>query len=305
MKSLIRSVLTAFLVAASTLAFTIGVLGSVLPPFVGLPDLDRVQTLTWPVRPLLRIDSNQGAVTVRTGGHAHIAARVHIRGYRRGGTAPGDLDRYVAGLVQVRETARELRVITEPEERPDSLEVQVDLSLAVPPGTDIEVDSANGNVWVLGNCGKVKVQGRNTDIEIDQPRGTVLASSTNGRIRVVGATEDTRLETVNGNIYAHMQGGALNASTINGAIVARVLQPELRYCELTAQNGGITLVLSRTCSAFIAAKTDRGVVQCDVPLDTSHGVRRRKHIEGNIGSGRMYISMDTLNGNVRIARSQP
>lgn len=287
------------------LAFSIGVLSPVLPPYVGAPEVDRHLRLQWPAKPVVRIENNEGAVTVMASERKDIAAEVRILGYERRSGALKDSDAYLATLMRVQEAGEALRVTAEPEERPEGVELLVDLHVAVPSGTNIEIFSSSGNVWVTEGCGSVTVHGRNTDIEIDGPRGDVVANSTNGRIRLVGAANDANVETVNGNVYAHMKGGSLQASTMNGAIVARVLGPEVRYCQLNAQNGGITLVLNSECAAFVEAKTGRGIIRSDFPVDTTHGVHHSRHLEGHIGPGRMYLSMETLNGNVWIARSKP
>ena len=137
-----------------------------------------------------------------------------------------------------------------------------------------------------------------------EPAGSVLAESTNGRIRVMDAPQGATIRTVNGNVYAHMLGGRLKAATTNGAIVAHVLKPEVGACDLTSQNGGITLVMAEQCSARVDAVTGRGVVKSDFLVDSSSGVQQRKQLRGIIGRGDTMLRMDTLNGNIWITRSE-
>jgi hypothetical protein len=303
-KTPFRGILTAALIAASVLAFSIGVLSPVVPPYVGKPDVERQLHLKWPAKPILRLKNNQGAITVIPGNGKEIVADVRVRGYQRSEDNSDRCYKYLSNLMHVQDTGGMLQVVAEPDERPDDLELLVDITLAVPKDTDLEIKSNSGNIWVGSGCRNVNIRGRNTDIEIDNASGNVLANSTNGRIRVLGAQRDVNVETINGNVYAHMRGGSLQASTMNGAIVTRVLGPDVRYCQLTAQNGGITLVLNNECTAFVEAKTERGLIRSDFSVDTSHGVSHSRHLEGNIGSGRMYLSMETLNGNVTISRSR-
>lgn len=298
----LRSVFSAILIAGSILAFTMGVVAPALPTYVGRPDVERTIKVDWPAKPLLRLTNSSGMVYVTTGSKDKIQGEVDILGYERVDGSVRCGQKYLDDMVCVKEEGAVLRIVAEPKDRPDNLDVMVDFRLEVPEGTHLEIESLNGNVWVARNCGDVTIRGRNTDIEITSPRGDVVANSTNGRIRVVDASRDTTLETVNGNVYAHMNGGSLQASTMNGTVVARVLGPEVRFAQLTSQNGDITLVLNKVCSAFVEARTERGAVESDIPVDSSHGVCKSRHLEGNIGRGQMYLSMDTLNGNVRIRK---
>ncbi len=304
MRSHLRSLFTAALIAASVLAFTIGVLGPLLPPFVGAPDLERRVVLNHASRPTVRLQNKEGGITVRADAGRHIRTDIRIRGFERTEGVRDRAEAHLAEMVNVRDAGGVLEVVTEPKACPDGVAFRVDVDVRVPAGTDLEIENSNGNVRVLRGCGSVAVYGRNSDIEIVEPRGKVAVNSTNGRIKVVGASQDTDLETINGSVTARMRGGSLRARTINGGVTAWILHPGVRYCELTTQNGGITLLLNKDCSAFVEAQTERGSVISEVPLDTSHGVRRARHVEGNIGRGSMYISIDTLNGNVRIARSE-
>src|SRR5690606_5266227 len=109
-------------------------------------------------------------------------------------------------------------------------------------------------------------------------------------------------ETVNGNVYTHMLGGSLWASTTNGAIVTRILQPEVARCNLSSLNGGITVSLAEGCSARMDASTERGIVRSDVPVRYTEGGNRRRHLRGDIGDGRTMVSMETVNGSIWIMR---
>ncbi len=300
MTRILRSLFAAILIAGSVLAFTTGVIAPALPTYVGRPDLTRTVSVDWPVKPLIRLTNSSGMVYVMTGTKDAIRGEVEIQGYERSSGKVRCGQEYIDSMLSVKEQGAVLLVVAEPEDRPDNLDIVVDFRLEVPKGTHLEIDSLNGNVWVAKDCGNVTVKGRNTDIEITAPRGDVVANSTNGRIRVIDARRDATLETVNGNVYAHMKSGSLQASTMNGTVVARVLGPEVRFAQLTSQNGDITLVMNKVCSAFVEARTERGAVESDLPVDSSHGVCKSRHLEGNIGRGQMYLSMDTLNGNIRI-----
>ena len=303
MRRLLRSVATAGAIAFAVLCFTVGILAGNLPRVAGRADVRERRELDLPAAAFLRLNNPDGSVHVRAREMDGIHLQASINAYVSPGEDRSIAQDYVASLICATLDGSTLDVVTEPGERPDAVDVRVDYTILVPLGTDVAIEGYNGNVWVSKGCGRVSVAGRNTDIEIVEPGGPVVAESTNGRIRVMDAPEGATIRTVNGNVYAHMLGGPLEATTTNGAIVAHVLDPEVRACDLSSRNGGITLVMREDWSAQVEAVTERGVVKSDFPVDSASGVRRRRHLRGTIGKGDTMLRMHTLNGNIWIARS--
>jgi len=298
----LRSILTACVIAAVVLCFSIGVLASNLPRVVGGPDVRETRELKLPAARMLNLVNEDGSAQVYTHAADEITVQASIRVYNRAGVEDSVVQGFMKSLVTVNALAESLSIVTEPDERPDDIDLRVDYLIQVPVGTDVNIKGSNGNVWIAKSCGRVGIMGRNTDIEIAAPQGAVEAESTNGRIRVLDAPQGARIKTVNGNIYAHMLGGTLDAVTTNGAIVARVLNPNVAQCSLSSQNGGITVVMADDCTGAIDAVTDRGTVKSDLPLDVTSGTQRSRHLKGTIGAGHTMLKMDTLNGNIWITK---
>lgn len=303
MKSLLWSFLTAGLITVAVLCFTIGTLSSGLPREVGRPDVQETREMHLPAAELLSLTNENGSIRVYAREQGDIKVEADIKAYARSAIDDLELRNYVASLLYVSADASGIHLLTEPVERPDTVDIRVDYSLLVPKGTDLNISGANGNVWVSKGCGQVSVQGRNADIEVVEPTGAVNATSTNGRIRVLDAPQGATIRTVNGNVYAHMRGGALEASTTNGAIVARVLEEKVDACTLSSQNGGITIVVDEGCGFTAEAKTQRGVVTSDFSVEEGEGAYRRRHLRETVGNGHTRLRMDTLNGNIWITRS--
>jgi len=293
---------TAGAIAFAVHCFTVGILAGNLPRVAGRPDVRERREFDLPSADLLRLNNADGSVYVRARGMDGVHVQATISAYLSPREDQGIAQDYVASLVNATLEDATLEVVTEPGERPDAVDLRVDYAILVPLGTDVSIEGANGNVWVSKGCGRVSVMGRNTDIEVVEPGGAVMAESTNGRIRVMDAPEGATIRTVNGNVYAHMLGGALEATTTNGAIVAHVLESDVEACDLSSRNGGITLIMHEGCSAQVEAVTERGTVKSDLPVDSAAGVRRRRHLRGTIGKGDTMLRMDTLNGNIWIAR---
>jgi DUF4097 and DUF4098 domain-containing protein YvlB len=295
-------VAVAALIAAVVQGFSIGVLAPRLPRVVGPPDVVKTKTYRISGAPLFRLTNADGAVVVETHAAPDINILARVKAYTREADRVHDASAYVDNAVVVNVTPEAISVVTEPDERPDYLELRVDYSIVLPEGTDVVVEGSNGNVRIARGCGAVTVVGGNTDIDINRPSGNVVARSTNGRIRLWDASASATLETVNGNVYTHMRGGSLWASTTNGAIVARLLRPDVIQCTLSSLNGGITLTLANGCLVSMDASTERGMVRSDLPIQYTEGGNRRRHLRGDIGDGMTKVSMETINGSIWIMK---
>lgn len=299
----LRSIVTAGLIAVVVLFLSVRGIAPSLPRVVGRADVRETRSFSWDDATAVRLTNADGSVRVLAQDRQGIAAEVDVRIYSLEAGDPSAAREYASTLCGEEASEGVVDFVAEPLERPDSVEVVTDCTLLVPFGTDVEIHIANGNASVSSECGKVEVRGRNTDITIKKPRGMAVAETTNGRIRLVDAPQGGRLHTVNGNVYAHMLGGTLEAATTNGLIVAHVLAPEVTAFDLTSQNGGITVVMGEDGSADVEARTARGGIRSDFPVDTPEGAARRRSLRGRIGAGATRLRLDTLNGNIWLARS--
>lgn len=300
---LYKSAVTAIVVAAAVQSFTVGVLSKKLSLEICRPGAEATRSLNFPGATSLKLSNADGAVHVQVSPGDTITLQASVKAYSPDQATQPVAQQYVTGLVVAKQEGPAVEVVTEPGERPDEIDLRVDYIITVPPGTDLTIDGSNGNVFVEKGCDDVTVQGNNADIEIAESAGTVRAKTANGRIRILNALKDTVVETVNGSIYATVSGGGLKATTANGSIVTTLAQPSVQSCDLTAMNGGITLLLAAGCSAEVEATTGRGTVRSDLPVTAPTGQSKRRELRGRIGTGDTKLNLSSLNGNISIARS--
>jgi len=290
-------------IAAAIQCFTVGFLSEKISLEVCKPMVHETRSERLPAAKRLHLENHDGAVQIRTHDEDDFQIEADLRAYTATSQDAMLAKSYLPWLVKVTREEDTLHIVTEPGERPETLDVLVNYVIYVPRNTAIRIDGANGNVFVGSGCGDVTIQGNNTDIEITEPLGKVEAKVANGRIRVTDAIQPAILETVNGSIYVYMRGGALQASTANGNIYSYILDPDVSACDLTAMNGGITLAMAEDCSAEVNATTGGGTVRSDLLLSKIQGVRRRQALHGTIGDGRTRLTMNSLNGDIMITRS--
>lgn len=130
------------------------------------------------------------------------------------------------------------------------------------------------------------IESVNGDVEISGVNGTVHAETVNGRIEVAGLRADAKFDTVNGSINAVFDrlgsGQSVDAETVNGRI---------------------TLEMPADASARVRAETVNGGIDGeDFGLKTNKGFVGRD-LDGAIGDGGARVSLDTVNGAIRLRRN--
>ena len=145
----------------------------------------------------------------------------------------------------------------------------VSYELLVPMDVDLDsIDTVNG------------------DVTIESVDGEVNAGTVNGTIEVSGANSDVDLETVNGSIKAVFDelgsGQRVKADTVNGKI---------------------TVYLPANASARVVAETVNGSIDADdFGLEVEKGFVGRD-LDGKIGEGNAKVSLDAVNGSIRIKKN--
>jgi DUF4097 and DUF4098 domain-containing protein YvlB len=150
----------------------------------------------------------------------------------------------------------------------DSHGGSVRYELSVPANVELDtIETVNGGVDISGVSGAVK------------------AETVNGDLQVSGLTANVNLDTVNGTIKAEFDqlssGQKVSAEAVNGKIVIR---------------------LPADASAKVNAETINGSIDADdFGLKPEKGFVGRD-LDGVIGDGGARLSLDTVNGSIRIVK---
>jgi Flp pilus assembly secretin CpaC len=235
-----------------------------------MADVKETEEFTFEVNPGARIsvENVNGDIRV-TGGSGDT---VHVMAYKKAGS-----QEYMDKLkVIVDASADHVRIETD---HPDSKggwfnwgndnSGSVAYELTVPADADLDsIDTVNG------------------DVTIESVDGEVQAGTVNGTVEVSGVRADVSLETVNGSITAVFEelgaGQRVNADTVNGKI---------------------TIYLPAEASARVVAETVNGSIDGDdFGLEVEKGFVGRD-LDGKIGGGDARVSLDTVNGSIRIKKN--
>lgn len=141
---------------------------------------------------------------------------------------------------------------------------QVDLELALPAGTRLEIQSGSGDVRVEGPFGDTRAASDYGDVAADGIRGTLILKSSSGSLHASGIQgASTSLETDYGDIVLRLvQSGRIDVHTSSGSIEANEIQAD--SARITTDYGDIRVrelqgdLESRTSSGAVAIADLRG-----------------------------------------------
>lgn len=163
--------------------------------------------------------------------------------------------------------------------------VSVTYDVKVPQGVTLdEVSTVNGDVSITG------------------PFGKAAASTTNGKVFADKTSGSLSLSTTNGEVEALDVKGKIEAHSVNGSIRLEISQVT---DDITAEtvNGGITLRLAvQELDADLKVETVNGSISTDFPVTIQNLTKTKHKLEGRMGKGGPAISLETVNGSVRLTK---
>jgi hypothetical protein len=168
-------------------------------------------------------------------------------------------------------------------QRNRSYRVQYDLNVRVPEGVRLSLCTING-----------------AEIEVRNTSGDFAVNNVNGRIRLIGVR------------------GSGDAETVNGPVEAELLQVPRRDLRFKTVNGDVAVTWPRDLSADLRMKTMNGAVFTDFDVQTLPAVvpvegqrrdgrfvyRSSNLTSVRVGRGGPQVTLESLNGDIRVLRAQ-
>lgn len=171
--------------------------------------------------------------------------------------------------------------------------------------SQIRVDTGGGLIKATGPDTNLRDTGWAVSLEVFAPWSTNLKlESHNGGITVSDVHGRITFQSHNGGVHLTRIAGDVSGETHNGGIQAELQGNtwEGGQLELNTYNGGITLSMPASYSASLQARTARGNVSSDFPINVS-GQIVPSELNFNVGAGGSLIKVTTHNGGIRLKKT--
>jgi len=239
---------------------------------------DWSHTYTISAQPDLRVDTNDGAVTVRGWDQHTVDVKVTTSGWK-----------IAAGEVEVHEHQSGDSVTLEvkiPNRHWNVGNRWLKIDLSVPRDAKLNVHTGDGSVHINDVHGEVRVNTGDGGIDADGIGGTFEARTGDGHIRTRGRFDSLYLHTGDGSVEAEAETGS------------KVTGP----WHVETGDGSVTLRVPKDLNADLEAKTGDGHISVDIPLTLTAGKLEEHYVHGRLNGGGQPITLKTGDGGIRIAQ---
>ncbi len=162
--------------------------------------------------------------------------------------------------------------------------------LQVPAGVRILVDTSNGGVTITGNFPYAFVDSSNGAVSLNGVK-EVEVDTGNGPVRVMGADGKVIVDTSNGPVVLIGNSEDFHLDTSNGPVTIELSKDWSGKGTADSSNGSISLKCLGRMDCKLSASTSNGKVRVDGPaldsgrgsltLETSNGSITVEHVGGN------------------------
>lgn len=160
------------------------------------------------------------------------------------------------------------------------------------------------NECQAGEGGRLGAEDNDVEVRfvVKVPAGvTFVARTVNGSVDALGIGGDVDAHTVNGGIHVTAAGLA-QAETVNGSIKATLGRSDgAEALDFKTVNGSIAVELPAEVNADVKAATVNGDIESDFPL-TVKGRTTARRLSGTLGNGGRALTLETVNGSIRLKR---
>lgn len=184
--------------------------------------------------------------------------------------------------------------------------LEVDLSLALPPDTLVDVRVVSGPVVVSNFHERVAVKGVSGEVTLAGVHGLSKVTTVSGAVTAEQVTGDLSVKAVSGAITVIAgAGGAIDLSAVSGAITVDLENPVPGSVRLQCVSGAMTVRLPHDPDVTVDVGTSNGRAVSAFPDIEVTGTRSAQRLSGRVGSGTARLTGKTVSGAVTLLRRNP
>jgi len=228
----------------------------------------------------LRVETNDGAVTVRAWERKEIEARVIADGRK---IAPGQvevIDHQVGDHVDLEVRVSHHAFALNFNMRSVQVEIQA------PREVHTEIRTGDGRITVEGLHGETQLTTGDGAIEAQNLDGKLEARTGDGHVRAQGRFDALDVHTGDGSVEVEVGAGSKMASSWT----------------VRTGDGHVTLRLPSDFSAELDVHTGDGHIQSDLPVTSSGRLGGDHSLRGKLNAGGPPLMVRTNDGSITIAR---
>lgn len=228
----------------------------------------------------LRVEVDDGRVTLTGSDNKQIEARVFVTGWKMGPDGVQVYDRQIGDRVELDVRVAKMNRWFNVGER------SVRVELRVPNGLLANVHTRDGSISVDSAQGSFRLRTGDGRVDATRVDGTLDADTGDGSIRIRGRLDAMTLHTGDGSIEAELMSGSKITTG----------------WDVGTGDGHVTLRLPSNFGAELDAHTNDGKIEVEFPVTTTRTVSGND-IRGKLNGGGPLLKVRTGDGAIRILRN--
>ncbi len=188
----------------------------------------------------------------------------------------------------------------------DYRRIKVSTQVILPNGSNLKANLVDGRAKLTGKLKEVHLTTVDGSIEVENFEGQLNLKTVDGRIIISQGKGQAEINTVDGDIIIEGEIEPFLVQTTDGDIKIEI-KPGTKITnswQLKTIGGDIDLSLSADLSADLDLETVDGSLNCDLKLSVQN-IKGGKKITGRINQGGPLISLQTVDGHIRIKEKVP
>jgi len=200
-------------------------------------------------------------------------------------------------------------------------QVDTDLTIRVPAGAMLSVETVSASISVAGVTGELDLETVSGNVNISTKPAALDVETVSGNIAVESAPADSDVSSVSGAIEIQASGGSIDVENVSGKtmihggviddgdlesvsgnITCHAIPGPDGSLDIETMSGAITLVIDPTLVASFDLSTFSGSIQNQIgpePTRTSK-YTPGKELYFNTGSGGPNISLESFSGSIKL-----
>jgi DUF4097 and DUF4098 domain-containing protein YvlB len=246
----------------------------------------------------LRVETDDGDVSILSGDQKQVDARVSAEGHKIGAS-----DVRIDESQNGDQITLNVRLLRFNWSWWGTRHSSVRIELRVPRELDLDVHTSDGSVSVQPVAGHIRIDTGDGNISANGLKGDVNMHAGDGHIEASGLDGTLNVDTGDGHVTVEGRFDVLNLKTGDGAIEARVKSGSrvASSWRLHSGDGHINLWLPGDLSADLDARTGDGHITMDVPVTVS-GSLSHSSIHGKLNGGGGTVAITSGDGSIHVQK---
>jgi DUF4097 and DUF4098 domain-containing protein YvlB len=256
------------------------------------------KTYTISGRANVRVETDDGDVSILSGDRKEIDVRVSAEGYKIG---PGDV--HIDESQNGDQITLNVRLPHFNWSWWGARHKSVRIELRVPRNLDMDIHTGDGNVSTQSVTGRIRINTGDGNINASGLKGEVSMRSGDGHVEATNLDGELEVDTGDGHIAVDGRFDVLNLKTGDGSIEARVKNGSkvASNWRLHSGDGHINLWLPGDLNADLDAHTGDGHITLDVPVTVS-GSLSQSTIHGKLNGGGGTLAISSGDGSIHVQK---